>query len=107
PSPHPPPSRGVAGSPGGAEPQHVVPSYDLSTLYVTSSRVPGGSMLPIDPRTGKPGKIISVEDVYNLYFTPDGRYALVVAEYYRRLDFYNPSTWKRVKSVEYPTCQGI
>jgi YVTN family beta-propeller protein len=92
---------------GGAEPQHVVPSYDLSTLYVTSSRVPGGSVLPIDPRTGKPGKIISVEDVYNLYFTPDGRYALVVAEYYRRLDFYNPSTWKRVKSVEYPTCQGI
>jgi YVTN family beta-propeller protein len=92
---------------GGSEPQHVVPSYDLSTLYVTSSRVPGGSVLPINPDTGKPGKIINVQDVYNLYFTPNGRYALVVAEYYKRLDFYDPTTWKRFKSVEYPACEGI
>jgi YVTN family beta-propeller protein len=92
---------------GGAEPQHVVPSYDMRTLYVTSSRVPGGSVLPINPRTGKPGKIIPVQDVYNLYFTPDGKYAWVVAEAYRRLDFYDPKTWKLVKSASFPQCEGI
>jgi len=92
---------------GGAEPQHVVPSYDMRTLYVTSSRVPGGSVLPINPRTGKPGKIIPVQDVYNLYFTPDGKYAWVVAEAYQRLDFYDPKTWKLVKSASFPQCEGI
>ncbi|NUT21891.1 MAG: beta-propeller fold lactonase family protein [Hamadaea sp.] len=92
---------------GGAEPQHVVPSYDLRTLYVTSSRVPGGSVLPIDPRTGKPGKIIPVQDVYNLYFTPDGKYAWVVAEAYQRIDFYDPKSWKLVKSANFPQCEGI
>lgn len=92
---------------GGSEPQHVVPAYDMRTLYVTSSRVPGGSVLPIDPRTGKPGKIIPVQDVYNLYFTPDGKYAWVVAEAYQRLDFYDPKTWKLVKSAHFPQCEGI
>src|SRR5690606_27841367 len=43
-------------SAGGVEPQHVVPSYDLQTLYVTNDLpIGGGSLLPIDPRTGKPG----------------------------------------------------
>jgi YVTN family beta-propeller protein len=92
---------------GGNEPQHVVPSYDMRTLYVTSSRVPGGSVLPIDPRTGKPGKIIPVQDVYNLYFTPGGQFAWVVAEAFQRIDFYDPKTWKRVKSSSFPKCGGI
>lgn len=93
--------------PSGTESQHAVPSYDLSTIYITSSRVPGGSVMPIDPRTGKPGQLIDVEDVYNLYFTPDGRYAVVVAEYFQRLDLYNPQTWQREKSVRFPDCEGI
>jgi YVTN family beta-propeller protein len=92
---------------GGPEPQHVVPSYDMRTLYVTSSRVPGGAVLPIDPRTGKPGSIIDVQDVYNLYFTPDGHFAIVVAEAYQRLDFYDPKTWELVKSTHFPECEGI
>ncbi len=92
---------------GGPEPQHVVPSYDMRTLYVTSSRVPGGAVLPIDPRTGKPGEIIDVQDVYNLYYTPDGQFAIVVAEAYQRLDFYHPKTWELVRSTEFPTCEGI
>lgn len=93
--------------PGGPEPQHVVPSYDMRTLYVTSSRTPGGAVLPIDPRTGKPKKLIAVQDVYNLYFTPDGRYAIVVAEAYRRLDYYDPVSWRRVKSIRFADCAGI
>jgi YVTN family beta-propeller protein len=79
----------------------------MRTLYVTSSRTPGGAVLPIDPRTGTPKKIIEVQDVYNLYFTPDGRYAIVVAEAYRRLDYYDPTSWQRVKSTTFPNCAGI
>jgi hypothetical protein len=37
-----------------ALPQHVVPSWDLRTLYVTNDV--GNSLTPIDPRTGLPGR---------------------------------------------------
>jgi YVTN family beta-propeller protein len=92
--------------PGGPEPQHVVPSYDLRTLFVAADRVPRGAITPIDPATGKPGKLVDVQDVYNLYFTPDGRFAVVVAEYYQRLDFYDPATGERRESVSLPDCEG-
>jgi DNA-binding beta-propeller fold protein YncE len=92
---------------GGPEPQHVVPSYDLRTLYVASSQVPRGGLVPIDARTGKPGRFMKLGDVYNLYFTPDGRQAIVVAEAYQRLDFYDAATWRRVRSVRFPECGGI
>jgi YVTN family beta-propeller protein len=92
---------------GGPEPQHVVPSYDLTTLYVASSRVPDGGLVPIDPTTGKPGDPIEIQDVYNLYFTPDGAHGIVVAEAYQRLDFYDAKTWQPVKSLEFPECDGI
>ena len=75
----------------GALPQHVVPSYDLATLYVTNDR--GNSLTPIDPRTGKPGPAIAVDDPYNMYFTPDGRFAIVVAEALHRLDFRDAHTF--------------
>ena len=52
----------------GALPQHVVPSWDLKTLYVTNDAAT--SLTPIDPRTGKPGRTIPVDDPYNMYFTP-------------------------------------
>lgn len=93
--------------PGGPEPQHVVPSYDMSTLFVGSDQVPSGGITPIDPKTGKPRPLIPVQDVYNLYFTPDGHSAIVVAEYYRRLDFYDPKTWRKQYSVSFPDCGGI
>lgn len=93
--------------PGGDEPQHVVPSYDLRTLYVAADKVPGGSLTPIDPRTGKPGTPIDVQDPYNLYFTPDGRFGIVVAEAYTRLDFYDPHTWQLKHRLELPTCKGL
>jgi YVTN family beta-propeller protein len=93
--------------PGGPEPQHVVPEYDLGTLYVGADHVPSGGITPIDPTTGKPRRLIPVQDVYNLYFTPDGRSAIVVAEYYRRLDFYDPKTWRKQASLSFPDCEGI
>ncbi len=92
----------------GVEPQHVVPSYDLQTLYATNDLPIGaGSLMPIDPRTGKPGDPLPVRDPYNMYFTPDGRYAVVVAEADRSLDLYDPHTWRRVGAVPVPDCAGV
>jgi DNA-binding beta-propeller fold protein YncE len=89
----------------GALPQHVTPTYDLRTLYVDNDL--GNSLTPIDPRTGAPGRPIPVEDPYNLYFTPDGRFAIVVAERLQRLDFRDPSTMRLVHSLAVPTCRGV
>ena len=89
----------------GALPQHVVPSYDLKTLYVTNDA--GNSLTPIDPNTGKPSATtIPVEDPYNMYFTPDGRYAIVVAERLHRLDFRDAHTFKLHHSLKVP-CSGV
>lgn len=88
----------------GAEPQHVVPSYDLRTLYVTSDQ--GNSLTPVDPQTGRPGKPIPVADPYNMYFTPDGRYAIVVAERRRRLDFRDAHSFRLHHSLRVP-CAGV
>jgi YVTN family beta-propeller protein len=94
--------------PVGPEPQHVVPSYDLKTLYVASDLVSaGGSLTPIDPTTGTPGARIKVADPYNLYFTPDGGSAIVVAEELKRLDFYDPHTFVLQQSVPVPECAGV
>jgi YVTN family beta-propeller protein len=79
--------------PVGNEPQHVVPSYDLRTLYVTSDlgNVHGGA------GTG----------TVNVYFTPDGRLAIVVAEARRQLEFYDPHTWRLRHVLNVPTCAGV
>ena len=81
-------------------PQHVVPSFDLKTLYVNSDL--GGALTPIDPVTGKPGPTIPVTDPYNLYFTPDGTKAIVVPEMLSSLDFRDPHTWSLIKRVKLP-----
>ncbi|HLQ21727.1 MAG TPA: YncE family protein [Gemmatimonadales bacterium] len=93
----------------GVNPQHVVPSYDLKTLWVTNNAEgrTDGSLTPIDPTTGKPGKAIAVDDPYNMYFTPDGRSAIVVAEALKRLDFRDPQTMTLQSSLEAPQCAGI
>jgi YVTN family beta-propeller protein len=90
--------------PVGRQPQHVVPSYDLKTLYATNDL--GNTLTPIDPRTGKPGPTIPVEDPYNMYFTPDGRYAIVVAERMQRLDFRDAHTMELKHSLSVP-CRGV
>ena len=84
----------------GKNPQHIGPSWDLSTLYVSNDL--GNSLTPIDPITGSPGTAIDVSDPYNLYFTPDGASAIVVAERMRRLDFRDPHTWQLQYSIQIP-----
>jgi YVTN family beta-propeller protein len=93
----------------GASPQHVVPSWDLKTLWVANngSRRSSGSLTPIDPRTGKPGNTVPVDDPYNLYFTPDGHSAIVVAERHKRLDFRDAQTMALQQSIAAPNCSGI
>ena len=93
----------------GLNPQHVVPSYDLKTLWVTNNAegTTDGSLTPIDPKTGKPGPSVKVDDPYNMYFTPDGKYAINVAEARKRLDFLDPHTMKVVSSLDVPGCDGI
>ena len=93
----------------GKGPQHVVPSYDLSTLWVANNaeRTHEGSLTPIDPRTAQAGKSIPVDDPYNVYFTPDGAFLIVVAEDRRRLDFRDPKTLALQYSINTPKCGGI
>jgi YVTN family beta-propeller protein len=89
----------------GALPQHVTPSWDLRTLWVTNDV--GNSLTPIDPRTGRPGRSVPVLDPYNLYFTADGRRAIVVAEAHRELDFRTTQTMRLTKALHVPQCPGV
>jgi DNA-binding beta-propeller fold protein YncE len=93
----------------GIGPQHIVPSWDLKTLWVANNAEgrTDGSLTPIDPLTGKPGPSIPVDDPYNMYWTPDGKEAIVVAEAYKRLDFRDPKTMQLAYSIETPDCAGI
>jgi DNA-binding beta-propeller fold protein YncE len=90
-------------------PQHVVPSWDLKTLWVTNNAegTPDGTLTPIDPNTGKPGQSVVVDDPYNMYFTPDGKSAINVAEARKRLDFLDPHTMALQGSLDVPGCAGI
>jgi DNA-binding beta-propeller fold protein YncE len=89
----------------GENPQHVVPAWDLKTLYVANDL--GNSLTPIDPMTGKPaGPNISVDDPYNMYFTPDGVSAIVVAEARQHLDFRDAHTFQLTKRVVV-NCNGV
>jgi YVTN family beta-propeller protein len=93
----------------GINPQHVVPGWDLRTLWVANNAEgrTDGSLTPIDPKTGKPGKPVPVDDPYNMYFSPDGKSAIVVAEALKRLDFRDPQTMQLQYSLPTPNCGGI
>jgi YVTN family beta-propeller protein len=88
----------------GRLPQHVTPSYDLKTLWVLNDK--GNSLTQIDPATGKKGKTVRVEDPYNMYYTPDGKYAIVVAEQRERLMFREAATMKLTHALWMP-CKGV
>jgi YVTN family beta-propeller protein len=89
----------------GGLPQHVTPSPDLKTLWVNSNQ--GNTLQKINPRTARRvGDPIPVEDPYNLYFSLDGKTAIVMAERLQRLDFREARTMKLEKSVSTP-CPGL
>ncbi len=90
--------------PVGQEPQHVVPSWDLQTLWVNDDI--GNTLIPINPRTGAFGAPVPVSDPYNLYFTPDGKSAVVMAERMREIVFRDPHTMA-VQDILHVPCEGV
>src|SRR3954452_12511098 len=89
----------------GPLPQHVTPAWDMRRLWVTNDK--GNSLTPIDPRTGHHGRPVPVTDPYNLYFTVDGRYAVVVAEARGRLDFRFAHSMRLHRQLHVPQCRGV
>jgi YVTN family beta-propeller protein len=85
-------------------PEHVVPSWDLRTLWVNSDQ--GNALTPIDPATGKLGTPVPVDDPYNLYFTPNGAFAVVMAETRKAIVFRYPHTMA-VRHVLRVGCRGV
>jgi YVTN family beta-propeller protein len=96
--------RVIGTHPVGSLPQHVTPSYDLKHLYVLNDQ--GNSVTVINPRHGSFGRTVQVADPYNMYFTPDGKHGVVVAERLNRLDFVNPQTLQLQHSLPVH-CRGI
>ncbi|MBL1100321.1 beta-propeller fold lactonase family protein [Streptomyces sp. 205] len=90
--------------PVGHQPQHVVPSWDLKTLWVNNDL--GNTLTPIDPATGRAGRTVDVHDPYNLYFTPDGKHAVVMASKDRQLVFRDAHTMRVVKALPV-SCYGV
>ncbi|MGW0738184.1 YVTN family beta-propeller repeat protein [Streptomyces sp. NPDC002851] len=89
----------------GKHPQHVVPSWDLKTLWVNNNQ--GNTLTPIDPKTTqRRGPDVEVHDPYNLYFTPNGKSAVVMASLDRELVFRDPHTMKR-QHTEPVDCYGV
>ena len=96
--------RVIGTHPVGALPQHVTPSYDLKHLYVLNDE--GNSVTVINPRHGTFGRTVPVADPYNMYFTPDGKHGIVVAERLGRLDFVDPQTLRLQHSLPV-RCRGV
>ena len=94
----------VGTFPVGARPNHITPAWDGSVLWVDNTE--GNSLTPVNPKTGRPGTPVAVADPYNLYFTPDGRSAMVIAESLGRVDFRDPHTMALRDSMPVP-CAGV
>ena len=99
-----PAKRTKAGKHVPLEPQHVVPSWDLKKLWVAQDL--GDQLTEIDPATGKEGKTIPIDDPYNMYYTPDGKYAIIMAEREMRMDFRDAQTMQVFKRVPVH-CKGV
>ncbi|MDQ6686042.1 MAG: YncE family protein [Actinomycetota bacterium] len=84
--------------------QHVVPSYDLRRLVVNSSAA--NTLEVLDPRTGRETRSIQVPRPYNLYYTPDGKSAIVMVEQYNTIRFSTPQTFRRIADVQPRGCSG-
>ena len=84
--------------------QHVTPSWDLRTLYVEASAA--NQLVALDPRTGRIERRIAQRRPYNLYFTPNGRRAIVMDEEDNEIAFDDPHSFKRRAVVHDPSCIG-
>ncbi len=88
--------------PAGRMPQQVVPSWDLKTLWVTEA----GGLMAIDARSGATGRTVSVDDPSDLYFSADGRQALVPLAHRGRIEVRAPHTLRSRSTISVP-CKGL
>jgi YVTN family beta-propeller protein len=86
--------------PVGILPEHVTPDWDLSRMYVSNYFSPFLSV--IDARTGALLSPVAAPNPYNLYFTPDGTTAIVMAEEIDRVDFFDRLTWQPLGQLAIP-----
>jgi YVTN family beta-propeller protein len=91
----------LATLPVGQLPQHITPAHDMSALYVNNMN--SDQLSVIDPASSTVSGGIQVPRPYNLYFTMDGKKAVVMAEPLNRIDFYDASTWALLRSVAIPS----
>ena len=90
--------------PSGLLSQHVTPSHDLRHIFVEASVA--NRLYGIDPSTGQAATSYSIERPYNLYFTPDGKFGVEMDEEHQKIQFTDPNTFKVVKTISDPSCQG-
>jgi YVTN family beta-propeller protein len=90
--------------PAGYLSQHVVPSYDLRTLITNSSYA--DELVEINPRTARRTRTIPMPRPYNLYFTPDGKTAVVMIEQHDTIRFADARTFRTIKNLTHPGCRG-
>jgi DNA-binding beta-propeller fold protein YncE len=88
----------------GASASRVVPSWDLRRLWAIDRA--HGLLVPVGPRSGRRGRPVKVTGAAGLYFTPDGRDALVPARRPRRVDVRDPRTMRLRESVPMPCSAG-
>ncbi|TDD37251.1 YncE family protein [Actinomadura sp. KC06] len=88
----------------GAAASRVVPSWDLRRLWAVDRA--NGVLVSVGPRTGRLGLPVNVTGAGGLYFTPDGRDALVLARGPRRIDVRDPQTMLLKASVPMPCAAG-
>lgn len=88
--------------PVGRAPRQVVPSWDLRRLWVIR---PGG-LVPIDPKTGAKGRRVKVAAPADVYFTVDGRQALILDARRGRIEIRDPGTMRYRGTIRVP-CAGL
>jgi YVTN family beta-propeller protein len=81
----------------GRLPEHIAPSPDFTKLYVDNEG--DWTISVLDPRSGKIVNTLDVPDPYNLYFTPDGRIAIIVQELLKKIEFRDAHTWAVIRTL--------
>ena len=84
----------------GHTPYHITPSWDMTHLYVGNEV--SGNLTTIDPLTGAAVATVPVPHPYNLYFTPDGKTAIVVDEREKQLVIMDPVAWTTLGAIPIP-----
>lgn len=92
----------VGQIPVGTAPRRVVPSWDLRTLWVTER----DGLVPINARTGARGRVVPIAASADLYFSVDGREALVLDARRGRIEIRDPHTMRARAAVRVP-CAGL